>query len=104
MRAAARGPMRPAPIRSGGAAPMSRAVYNAGLCARGCTGMNLLIYLFSASFVFMALALLFAYQRTHHYGLFIMGLTYGTSAALALVFTHWWPLAAGFALVWVFKL
>lgn len=66
--------------------------------------MNLIVYIFSASFIFMALALLYAYQRTRHYGLFVMGLTYGASAALALVLKHWWPLAAGFALVWVFKL
>jgi len=66
--------------------------------------MNLIIYVFSTSFVLMALALLFAYQRTRHYGLFLMGLAYGASAALALVLMHWWPLAAGFALVWGMKL
>lgn len=66
--------------------------------------MNLIIYVFSASFILMALALMFTYQRTRHYGLFLMGLAYGASAALALVLMHWWPLAAGFALVWVMKL
>jgi len=66
--------------------------------------MNLIIYVFSASFILMALALLFTYQRTRHYGLFLMGLAYGASAAIALVLMHWWPLAAGFALVWALKL
>ncbi len=66
--------------------------------------MNIIIYVFSASFVFMALALLFTYQRTRHYGVFLMGLAYGAAAATALVLMHWWPLAAGFGLVWALKL
>ncbi len=66
--------------------------------------MNLIIYVFSASFVLMALALLFTYQRTKQYGLFVMALTYGAAAALALVLMHWWPLVAGFAVVWILKL
>ena len=66
--------------------------------------MNLIIYIFSASFILMSLAMLFAYRRMGHYGLFMMGLTYGASAGLALVLMHWWPLATGFALVWVLKL
>lgn len=65
--------------------------------------MNLIIYVFSASFILMALALLFTYQRTRHYGVFLLGLTYGAAAAIALVLMHWWPLVAGFALVWVLK-
>jgi hypothetical protein len=56
--------------------------------------MNLIIYVFSASFVLMSLALLFTYQRTRHAGLFLMGLTYGASAALAIVLMHWWPKVA----------
>jgi hypothetical protein len=33
-----------------------------------------------------------------------MAVTYGASAAAAVVYTSWWPLILGFALVWVFKL
>ncbi|HKA41678.1 MAG TPA: hypothetical protein VKF40_06795 [Burkholderiales bacterium] len=66
--------------------------------------MNLIIYIFSASFILMSIAMLFAYRRTLHYGLFLMGLTYGGSAGLALVLMHWWPLMAGFILVWILKL
>ena len=66
--------------------------------------MNLLIYIFSASFILMSIGMLFAYRRTLHYGLFLMGLTYGASAGLALVLMHWWPLMAGFILVWILKL
>ena len=33
-----------------------------------------------------------------------MGLTYGASAGVAIVLTHWWPLVAGFVLVWLLRL
>ena len=66
--------------------------------------MEIVIYLFAASFVFMALALMLTYKRTRHYGVFLMGVTYGASAAIAIVLTHWWPLLAGFVLVWVLRL
>ena len=66
--------------------------------------MNIVIYVFSASFILMALALLFTYQRTKHYGVFLLGLVYGASAAIALVLMDWIPLVGGFALVWGLKL
>lgn len=66
--------------------------------------MKVLVYLFAASFIMMALALLFTYQRTRHYGVFVMGVVYGATAAMALVLVHWWPLAVGFAIVWGLKL
>ena len=66
--------------------------------------MEIIIYFFAASFVFMAVALMLTYKRTGHYGVFLLGLTYGAAAALALVLTHWWPLVAGFVLVWVLRL
>ncbi len=66
--------------------------------------MEIIIYFFAASFVFMALALMITYKRTRHYGVFLMGLTYGAAAAIAIVLTHWWPLVAGFVLVWLLRL
>ena len=66
--------------------------------------MEIVIYLFAASFVFMALALMLTYRRTRHYGVFLMGVTYGASAVMAIVLAHWWPLVAGFVLVWVLRL
>ena len=65
--------------------------------------MHIVIYVFAASFVFMAVALMITYRRTRHYGVFLLGLTYAASAALAVVLTHWWPLVAGFVLVWVLR-
>ena len=66
--------------------------------------MQIVIYFFAASFVFMALALMLTYRRTRHYGVFIMGITYGASAVIAIMLAHWWPLVAGFVLVWVLRL
>ncbi|MDB5808882.1 MAG: hypothetical protein JWN94_1004 [Betaproteobacteria bacterium] len=65
--------------------------------------MELLIYLFAAAFVFMAAALMITYRRTRYYGAFLLGLAYAAAAILAVVLTHWWPLVAGFALVWVLR-
>lgn len=66
--------------------------------------MDIVIYLFAASFVFMAIALMITYQRTRHYGVFLLGLAYGASAVIAIVLVHWWPLVAGFVLVWLLRL
>ena len=64
----------------------------------------IIVYIFAASFILMTVALFFAYRRTGHYGLFLLGLTYGASAGLAIVLTHWWPLVVGFVLVWILKM
>jgi 4-hydroxybenzoate polyprenyltransferase len=66
--------------------------------------MEIIIYVFSASFIFMALALMTTYKRTKHYGVFLLALAYGAAAVLAVVLTHWWPLVAGFVLVWLLRL
>ena len=66
--------------------------------------MEIIAYFFAASFVFMALALMITYKRTRHYGVFLLGLTYGAAAAVAIVLMHWWPLVAGFVLVWLLRL
>ena len=66
--------------------------------------MTVVIYIISALFIVMCVALLFGYRRTQHAGLLLMSSVYGVSAALALWKVHWWPLTAGFALVWVMRL
>lgn len=65
--------------------------------------MAIVIYIISGLFVLISLALFFAYNRTRHYGLMLMGITYAGSATLALLLMHWWPLVAGFVLVWVLR-
>ncbi len=66
--------------------------------------MEIIIYFFAASFVFMGAALMLTYKRNKHYGVILLGLTYGTAAVMAVVLTHWWPLVAGFVLVWLLRL
>jgi uncharacterized membrane protein HdeD (DUF308 family) len=65
--------------------------------------MQIVVYFFAASFVFMAAALMVTYKRTRHYGVFLLALAYAVSAVLAVVLVHWWPLVAGFVLVWVLR-
>jgi hypothetical protein len=65
--------------------------------------MQIVVYFFAASFVFMAAALMVTYKRTRHYGVFLLALAYAVSALLAVVLMHWWPLVAGFVLVWVLR-
>ena len=66
--------------------------------------MTILIYFFASLFVVISVLMLWAYRRLRHYGLFIMALTYGVSAGLAFSLTHWWPLIAGYGMVWILKL
>ena len=66
--------------------------------------MIYVIYLFGGLFIVISCAMLYVFYRSRHFGLFIMGVTYGTSGALALALPHWWPLVAGFVLVWLLKL
>jgi glucose dehydrogenase len=66
--------------------------------------MALVIYIISGLFILLAVALMFGYRKTQHAGLFLMSIIYAASATLALWKMHWWPLAAGFALVWIMRM
>ena len=66
--------------------------------------MVYLIYGFAGLFIVLSCAMLYAYYRGRDFGLFIIGVTYGASGVLALALPHWWPLVAGFVLVWLLKL
>lgn len=65
--------------------------------------LNLAIYLFASLFVVVSIMMLWAYRRLRHFGLFIMALAYGISAVLAFTLLHWWPLVAGYGMVWLLK-
>lgn len=66
--------------------------------------MVYVIYGFAGLFIAVCAMMLFAYFRTSYFGLFVMGVTYGASGVLAIALKQWWPLVAGFALVWLLKL
>jgi hypothetical protein len=68
------------------------------------TFVNVVIYVFAALFIALALGLLFAYYRMRHPGTLVMGVTYLASAGAALGYMHWWPLVAGLVLTWVIRL
>jgi len=61
--------------------------------------MRILIYAFATVFIFMAVVMMFTYQRTPQRGVFLLGITYGVSAVAALVFMQAWPLFVGLLLV-----
>jgi len=60
-------------------------------------------YIVAGLFLALAFAMLYVYFRSSHFGMFVMGLTYGCSGLLAILLGHWWPLLAGFVLVWILK-
>ena len=66
--------------------------------------LEIIIYVFSASFGFMAAALLLTYRRTRDRDVMLLAASYGIAALLAIMLKHWWPLAAGFAAVWILRL
>ena len=68
------------------------------------TVLNIIIYVFAALFIALALGLLFAYYRTRHPGTLLMGITYLASAGAALGYMQWWPLVMGLVLTWVVRL
>ena len=65
--------------------------------------MEWVVYCFAALFASMGLALFFAFSRSKHYGLLLLGCTYLSAALLSVVLTEWWPLVAGFAIAWVLR-
>ena len=66
--------------------------------------MNIVIYIIAGLFIVLSLMLLFAYYRTRQPSMVLMSSTYGTTAILALMLMHWWPLLAGFAVAWALRL
>lgn len=65
--------------------------------------MMWLIYSFGLMYGCWGLALFFAYTRTRHHGLLLLGITFISAGALAAVMMHWWPLVAGFAIAWALR-
>lgn len=66
--------------------------------------MVILIYVFAALFIFMAVVMMYTYQKLPQRGVLLFGITYGASAVLALVLMQAWPLLAGFVLACVLRM
>ncbi|HEY7657444.1 MAG TPA: hypothetical protein VH881_11310 [Burkholderiales bacterium] len=65
--------------------------------------MIYVIYAVSVLFILLSSTMLYVFYRQRDFSLLVMGVTYGVSGMLAIALPHWWPLAAGFVLVWVLK-
>jgi len=66
--------------------------------------MIYVIYAFGGFFVILSLVMLYVFYREQHFGTFLMAITYGLSGLLAIALPHWWPLVAGFVMVWMLRL
>ncbi len=66
--------------------------------------MQIIIYVFSGSFILMAVALMLTFRSTRHRGTLLLSLTYAIAALVAIILTQWWPLLAGFAIAWGLKM
>ena len=54
-------------------------------------------------FVALSIAMFYVFYRSSHFGMLILGITYGTSGLLAILVAHWWPLIAGIVLAWMLR-
>jgi hypothetical protein len=55
-------------------------------------------------FVVLCAVALHVFYRTRHPGSLLVGTVYGAAGVAAIWLDAWWPLVAGFALAWAFKL
>jgi hypothetical protein len=74
-----------------------------GAVYSGRVPLEWVVYSFALMYGCWGLALGFAFTRTKHHGLLLLGITFIASGILAVVMTHWWPLVAGFAVAWVLR-
>ena len=74
-----------------------------GAVYSGRVPMIWLVYCFGALFASLGAALIFAYSRNKHPGLLLLGIIYFIAALAAVLLEHWWPLVAGFGVLWVLR-
>ena len=74
-----------------------------GAVYSGRVPMAWVVYSFALMYGCWGLALFFAFTRTKHHGLLLLGITFFAAGVLAVVLTHWWPLVAGFAIAWALR-
>jgi hypothetical protein len=66
--------------------------------------MIYVIYVFAVLFLGLGATMFYVFYRERHFGMLLMGMTYSMSGLLAMVLPHWWPLVAGFVMVWMLKM
>ena len=65
--------------------------------------MIYVIYVVAGVFIALSVAMFYVFYRSKHFGMLILGVTYGASGLLALSVSHWWPLIAGIVLAWLLR-
>lgn len=66
--------------------------------------MTVVIYVFAALYLLLAVALVFTWWRGRHPGTLLLAATYLIAATLALMMHAWWPLVLGFLSAWALRL
>jgi hypothetical protein len=66
--------------------------------------MIYVIHVFAGLFILLGAMMFYVYYRERHFGMLLMAMTYAMSGLLAIVLPHWWPLVAGFVMVWMLKM
>ena len=65
--------------------------------------MIYVIYVVAGIFITLSLGMFYVFYRSSHFGMLVLGITYGASGLLAIVVAHWWPLIAGIVLAWMLR-
>ena len=66
--------------------------------------MLIIVYIFAGLFFILAAGLVLGYVQKRHPGLLLMAAAYGSSAGAAIALGEGWPLLAGLAVAWIFRL
>jgi hypothetical protein len=64
----------------------------------------ILLYFVASVFIVIGFLLLFGFYRTRRWEMVIMSFVYSASGLAAGYSLQWWPLVAGFVVVWLLKI
>jgi hypothetical protein len=65
--------------------------------------LTILLYFLASLFIVMGFMMLFAYWRSRRNDLILMSFVYTSSGLAAGYSLQWWPIVAGFVVVWLLK-
>ncbi len=65
--------------------------------------MIYLLYFFASVFIVLGFMMLFTFRRTRRWELVLVSFVYSASGLSSGYSAQWWPLIAGFVVVWLLK-
>ncbi len=65
--------------------------------------LTILLYFFASVFIVLGFMMLFAYRHSRRRELLLLSFVYSGSGVAAGYSLVWWPLVAGFVVVWLLK-